>query len=324
MNQVPHHFASHRVPAGRWVLAICTAGALLVAPCLPGAAEEPSRVGGFFKLLIDAARNKADEVRSTALATYIAAPRQGTCADRRAQILSVLPDAIRFSHYTRDIYSDGHDDEMAARNLRTMNISPGRQAYRDPVGKYYAEVRSNEKAPQVVIVFRGTRVTAAGDIYTNFASYLGAPTRYYRWAADLAATVAAEHPGASIVATGESLGGGLTLYAVLRNPGVTGFAFNPAGLSHAVWQEAGPTDRTRANAAITVISTRNATQIEPITGLSLAGTSVLPGHVFVVSSTVANERALHGANAVVSALEDLAATQAGGSACDGNIGILPQ
>jgi predicted alpha/beta superfamily hydrolase len=34
-----------------------------------------------------------------------------------------------------------------------------------------------------------------------------------------------------IIVTGHSLGGGLVLFAVLRNPGVEGVAFNPVGLS---------------------------------------------------------------------------------------------
>src|SRR5262249_16103890 len=80
-----------------------------------------------------------------------------------------------------------------------------------------------------------------------------------------------------VIATGHSLGGGLVLYAVLHNPGVEGVAFNPVGLSWWTWLRTSRADRMRTNSALTVVSTHNANHIEPITALSLAHRSVLPG-----------------------------------------------
>jgi hypothetical protein len=271
---------------------------------------------------IGAVKNQADEIKARAMQAYRTAPRAGSCADRRKEFLAILPDALRFSVYARDIYTDGSDARMVLDNLTILNLGDGRTAYRSPEGERYAEARVDPTHNQAVVVFRGTRVTVRSDIYTDIASHIGLDTGYYTWAADLVARIVRENPDKSVVVTGQSLGGGLTIYSVLHNPGVRGFAFNPAGLSLLAWAATTPSQRARLNDAVTVISTRNANQIEPISALSFAGRSVLPGHIFVVETNVIDERTLHGPATIVDALTDLSASGVAGSACDGDIGVL--
>lgn len=127
-----------------------------------------------------------------------------------------------------------------------------------------------------------------------------------------------------VIATGHSLGGGLAIYAVLQNPGVRGFVFNPAGVALLTWTTTGAADRARTNAALTVVSTRSDGHIEPVTALSLAGRSVLPGHIVVLEADADGPIALHSAATVVRALEQVEASGAGGSACDGHLGELTE
>jgi hypothetical protein len=108
----------------------------------------------------------------------------------------------------------------------------------------------------------------------------------------------------------------------MRNPGVKGFAFNPAGLALLTWTRTSAADRARTNAALTVVSTRSDRHIEPVTAVSLAGRSALPGHVLVLDSDALGPVALHSAAAVVAALEQVEATKAAGPVCDGDLGEL--
>lgn len=260
------------------------------------------------------------DVKTRAWQTYLSAPRQGSCADRRAFIAAALPDAVTFARWDRDIYTDGYDVEMEASGVTVRELGEGRRAYREPNGQRYAEVRSESR--RVVVVFRGTRVAVGSDVMTDVAAHVGIETGYYEWAADLVARVVHDHPGMPVIATGQSLGGGLALYAVLRNPGTRAVAFNPAGLALLTWLKASTTDRARMNADAVVFTTRNDVQIEPISGLSFAGRSVVPGHVVVVATDVVDERTLHGPVTVAAAMERLVATNVGGAACDGDIGVL--
>ena len=260
------------------------------------------------------------DVKTKAWQTYLSAPRQGSCADRRAFIAAALPDAVTFARWDRDIYTDGHDAEMEATGVTVRDLGDGRMAYREPNGQRYAEVRSESR--RVVVVFRGTRVSVGSDVMTDVASHVGIETGYYEWAAALVARVAHDHPGMPVITTGQSLGGGLALYAALRNPGTRAVAFNPAGLALLTWLKASMADRARMNADTVVFTTRNDVQIEPISGLSFAGRSILPGHVVVVATDVVDERALHGPATVTAAMERLVETNVGGTACDGDIGVL--
>lgn len=253
---------------------------------------------------------------------YERAPREGTCEERRNRILATLPDALRFARLARNIYKGKHEARMKSASLGTLDLGSGAIAHYQSTGQRYAEVHIDEVRRQAVVVFRGTRPSVQSDVSTDVMNFVGLPTGYYRWASALTARVVRERRGMQVITTGHSLGGGLAIYAVLRNPGVKGFVFNPAGLAKITWAKTSRAARARTNAALTVISTRNEQYVEPVTAISLAGGSVLPGHVFVVQSDAPDPVALHGAAAVVKALEQVEASKAGGSACDGDLGVL--
>ena len=298
------------------------AAMLFTAAPVTAFAEHGSHpLGGIFRLL-GVIRGQTRQIDIAAMEVYETMPRSGSCAERRERFMGILPEALRFSRYARDIYTDDHSSEMVASGLKTLDLGGGRSAYYDTAGRRYAEVRVDIEHHQAVVVFRGTRLSVGTDVSTDVLSFVGIETAYYTWASALVAQVVREHEGMEVVVTGDSLGGGLTLYAVLHNPGVKGFAFNPAGLSLLTWASTNSADRERTNTAVTVISTRNANHIDPVTALSFAGRSVLPGHIFVVETGAFGAPALHSANTVVAALERAATTDTGGSACDGDLGVL--
>lgn len=262
------------------------------------------------------------EVERRAMAAYRSLPRTGTCAERRRRWLAILPDALTFSRYANDVYDRNHEDEMRKAGQTRLELAPDRTAYFEPTGDRYAEARVDRSRNRIVVVFRGTRIGVGRDLATDVLNYIGVNTRYYQWASSLVADIAREHPGQKLVATGHSLGGGLALYAVLNNAGVSAVVFNPIGLSDAVWTAANPATRARVNAHVTVVSLRNFWAIEPVTALSLAGRSVLPGHVFVLKSGVLRPAKLHTSMQLVSSLEQVAANNADGDVCDGYLGTL--
>jgi hypothetical protein len=296
--------------------------ALLAIPSPGALAEqgerEPGVLGKLWKSVKGGSRNIADD----ATRAFKRAPRQGSCEERRTRILAALPDALRFARLARDVYKGENEARMRSTRVSTLDLGNGRTAYFEPAGRRYAEVHIDEARRRAVVVFRGTRPTVHSDVSTDVKSFVGLPTDYYTWAAGLAARVVREHPRMQVIATGHSLGGGLAIYAVLRNPGVKGFAFNPAGLAKLTWAKTSRAVRARTNAALTVVSTRNGHYVEPVTAVSLAGGSVLPGHVFVLEADAREPVALHSAAAVVEALEDVEESNAGGSACDGDLGVL--
>lgn len=251
---------------------------------------------------------------------YQKAPRPGTCADRRRLILGMLPEAVRLGHYASDIYDHGADAK--AGGAASQALGDGRTAFYEPGGRHYAEARVDRERGEVVVVFRGTRLSVGGDISTNVLSGLGVNTSYYRWAAALVGRVKREHPDLLVVVTGHSLGGGLAIYAVLQNPGVRGVVFNPAGLSWVTWLTTRRAERARTSEAVTVVSMRNAEHIEPITAMSLAHRTVLPGHLFILDAGVSGPLKLHSTTTIEATLERLQRTAAEGDACDSVLGML--
>jgi hypothetical protein len=252
--------------------------------------------------------------------TYRKAPRSGTCAERQDRILHILPEALRLGRYARDIYEHGED--LRASGLKIKELGDDYTAYYEPNGQRYAEVRVDAAHLEAIVIFRGARHLIGSDISAGVMGLVGIETSYYRWGSALVAQVAREHPGMRVIATGHSFGGGLVLYAVLHNPGVQGVAFNPVGLSWRTWLRTNRAERMRTNAALTVVSTHNANHIEPITALSLAHRSVLPGQLYFIESQASGPLVLHGITALVAGLEQLAATEAGGLACEGVLGTL--
>jgi pimeloyl-ACP methyl ester carboxylesterase len=263
-------------------------------------------------------------VNREAMYVYETLPREGTCRDRREHLLAVLPDALLFARYAHDIYEKNHEVEMHEAGETVRTLGDGRVAYFDPDGARYAELHIDNGGRRAIVVFRGTRLGVRSDVATNVLNFVGIETAYYEWAAMLVADIARAHPGLEVIATGHSLGGGLALHAVLKNPGVQAFAFNPIGLSEAAWHATSRSERERVNASVTAISLRNFWSIEPVTALSLAGRSILPGHVFVLSANAIRPAKLHTSTVMLEALERVSRERAAGSVCDGDLGVLAE
>ncbi len=256
-------------------------------------AEDERRPLDMLVNILKGAKDKAREIDRDAMRAFERAPREGSCTERRARILAMLPDTLRLARFSRDIGEKNHEAKMRGDGLATLDLGGGRTAYFRSNGRRYAEVQVDRERRQAVVIFHGTRPRVKTDLTTDFLGFIGVETRYYRWAAELVAQVVREHAGFEVVATGHSLGGGLAIYAVLKNPGVKGFAFNPAGLALLTWAGTSADDRERTSAAVTVVSIRNAKHIEPVTAISLAGRSVLPGRILVLEVDEGNTAALH-------------------------------
>ncbi len=303
------------------MLKVVAALAVLLAPA-QAFAEDERRPLDVLVNLLKGAKEKAREIDRDAMRVLESVPRAGSCAERRARIQAMLPEALRLARLARDIGETNQEAKLKAGGLSTLDLGGGRTAHYRSNGRRYAEVQVDQERRQAVVVFHGTRPRVKSDLTTDVLGFIGVETRYYRWAAELVAQVVREHEGFEVLATGHSLGGGLAVYAVLKNPGVKGFAFNPAGLALLTWAGTSAADRERTNAAVTVVSIRNARHIEPVTAISLAGRSVLPGRILVVEVDEPNTATLHASKTVVAALERLAATQAGGEVCEGDLGVL--
>jgi hypothetical protein len=310
------------MPAKSKLQSLAAWAALLVLAPAPAGAQDGSLPLDVLVKLWKGAKSEAREVDRRAMRAFERAPRPGSCSDRRARILETLPETLRMARLARDIGEKNHEARMRAEGLTTLDLSGGRTAHFQRKGRRYAEVLLDRERRQAIVVFRGTRLDVKTDLSTDVLGFVGVETRYYRWAAALVGRVKRENPGFEVVATGHSLGGGLAIYAVLQNPGVKGHAFNPAGLALLKWATTGAADRARTGAAVTVVAIRNEEHIEPVTALSLARRSVLPGRILVVEVDEANPVTLHDSRTVVAALEQIAANQAAGEVCEGYLGAL--
>jgi hypothetical protein len=273
----------------------------------------------FYKALVFAAAN-AKIVGWQASHAYRNAPRSGTCVERQDRLVQMLPEALRLGGYAQDIYE--HSEDLEASGPKMKDLGDGYTAYYEPNGQRYAEVRVDAARLEAIVIFRGARHFLSSEMSAGLISLVGIETSYYRWGSALVAQVAREHPGMHVIATGHSLGGGLVLYAALHNPGVEGVAFNPVGLSWWTWLRTSRADRMRTNSALTVVSAHNANHIEPITALSLAHRSVLPGKLYFIDSQASSPLELHSMATLLAGLEQIAATDARGSACEGVLGSL--
>jgi hypothetical protein len=296
--------------------------ALPAAAPMPAFAEREQGPAGVLFKLLRAVQGESRRIDADAMRVYEEAPRAGSCEDRRARIVALLPNALRFARLAHSVGEGRNEAKMKAEGLATLDLGNGRTAHFQANGKRYAEVVIDEQLRQAVVVFQGTRLAVQSDVTTDVVSFIGLKSGYHRWASALVAQVVRDHPGTEVVATGHSLGGGLAIYAVLKNPGVKGFAFNPAGLALLTWTKASGTDRSRTSAALTVVTTRSDERIDPVTAISLAGRSVLPGHILVLETDASGPVSLHSSATVVRTLEQAEASGAEGSVCEGDLGEL--
>jgi hypothetical protein len=301
---------------------VSLAALVAVAPSRALAEHGGGGPAGALLRLWQGIKGESRKIDADATRAYESAPRRGSCEERRARIVAALPDALRFARLALDVGEGKSQARMKSARLAMLDLGNGRTAYFQSSGSRYAEVHIDEARRQAVVVFQGTRLSVGSDVSTDVLSFIGLQTGYYRWASALVAQVVREHPDMEVFVTGHSLGGGLAVYAVLRNPGVKGYAFNPAGLGLVTWARTSAADRARTGAALTVISTRNDRHIEPVTAISLAGRSVLPGHILVLDADALGPVSLHSAAAVVAALEQVEASGAAGDVCEGDLGGL--
>lgn len=305
---------SHR-RSWRWLLLLA-----LVAVGGSGAAAHPILPLILAFKVFGGAALMTKHTEAVASGVYRHAKRPGTCPERQAHLARLLPDALALSRFARDVYETPPNFKPAS--TLAQDLGDGRTAYYEAAGQRYAEARVEEKNKRIVVAFRGTRLTTGGDIYTDVMGFIGVQTAYYRWAANVVEQVVKRHPGVPVILTGHSLGGGLAVYAVMRNPGVTAMVFNPAGVSWVTWLTKSHAERARISAAITVVSTRNGDHIEPVTTLSLARRSILPGDVFILDTPAKGAYSLHSETTLIAALDRLQAKQVSALPCEDELGVL--
>ncbi|MBX2806308.1 MAG: hypothetical protein KTR19_10070 [Hyphomicrobiales bacterium] len=289
----------------RWSL-ITFAFLAFLAGTGPGIAQqEEGRVGEVLFQTLGALGRQAIAINREAMEVFESAPREGSCNERRERFHGMLTSALRYSRHALEIYSAEFQAEMDERGLSSLDLRNGRRAYYDREGQRYAESHMDAERRQVVVAFQGTRLSVKTDISTNVLNFVGMETDYHEWAEEIVGDVMHDHPDLQVIATGDSLGGGLAIYAVLGNPGAKAFVFNPAGLSHETWDDADPMDRERTNRDVIAISTRNLFRIEPVTALSLAGRSTLPGQIFIVRAASFLPKRLHSIKTMIWMLKRL-------------------
>lgn len=254
----------------------------------------------------------------------------GTC-DMRAEALQLaLPDAARLADLNRDLYFHPYDGQMWQKGVTidSAEIQPGLRitVYRDPASDGYAELYPPLNGHAAVLIFRGTQITSANDIMANIAQFTGSIPPKYIWAASLAAQAARELNGAPLILSGHSLGGGLAMYAGLKNrlPAVT---FNPAGLSRAAFNGLSDSDIIQAGERTTTYISRSGSNVDPVAALSLAGDSIILGQRYVIDlGSLASPLQIHDVGVLANQLQKMeksAASLPPDQLCDLDLGARP-
>ena len=142
-----------------------------------------SGLGGPLFNTIAALGGKVVETNLQAMHVFRALPRLGSCEERRNHWLAILPDALQYARYARDIYDKGSEMEMQKAGETSRQLGEDRFAYFDTAGQRYAEVRLDKEHGRIVVIFRGTRLDVASDVTTSVLNFVGLETGYYEWAA---------------------------------------------------------------------------------------------------------------------------------------------
>src|SRR5262249_21697842 len=120
---------------------ISAAVLMLALPFIPPAqAEHESGPAGVLFKLLRAVKNESRRIDEHAMSVYQEVPRTGSCEARRAHILALLPDALRFARLAHAVGEDKHAAKMRTEGLATLDLGGGHTAHFEVNGKRYAEV----------------------------------------------------------------------------------------------------------------------------------------------------------------------------------------
>ncbi|MDR2624850.1 MAG: hypothetical protein LBC37_00780 [Zoogloeaceae bacterium] len=201
------------------------------------------------------------------------------------------------------IYQRGKDEPQTGEITRDGKKIT---VYFDPASEGYAEVHHEAIAHAKLIVFRGTRIHSAKDLLINLQQFLPVVPERYFWAEELTARIAAENPASRLLLAGHSLGGGLAMYAAMRQ-GQEGVVFNPAGFSKGAIRSLSlsPENWQAGSRKIVVFLTRSGKTLDPISALSLAGKTTLAGRRYLIDEENGlSPTQLHGMKRLVRHLSD--------------------
>ncbi|MDR3157704.1 MAG: hypothetical protein LBU11_01570 [Zoogloeaceae bacterium] len=257
----------------------CVIGAWLLA-ATPALAWKPEAT----KILQNAADKLKDEyarIQTQAQASVEAElGAQEGCREYALAIERRRAEYILAARLSQEIYRRGKDKPQTGeitRNGKKVTV------YFDPASEGYAEVHHEAIEHAKLIVFRGTRIHSAKDILVNLQQFIHLVPERYFWAEELAARIAAENPSSRLLLAGHSLGGGLAMYAAMKQ-GQEGVAFNPAGFSAGAVRRLSlsPADWRAGSRKIVAFITRSGKMIDPVSALSLAGKTTLAGRRYLI------------------------------------------
>src|SRR3546814_15227067 len=113
------------------------------------------------------------------------------------------------------------------------------------------------------------------------------------------------------------------MWAAASTPGVRAVAFNPSGLSFALWDAIDPSVQQRVPETIVACVATTRMAVDPVSAMPLSGMSVIPGRVYAVPVDDRNEpKVRHRLPPLTKDLQPVRATGPGGHACDYDPGLV--